>query len=193
MFVFDFPDVSGAAAMKACSSIGEGLDFLFEMYPFLTGRVGPLCHPVKRNLVQLRYSSIARYNIFKWMNVDNRTCYDYRELCKAGMPVSHWNKSEFCAAPSSHKLSDWPPAFTLQVNCLETGALILCFAFHNSIMDEWSIPLLLARFAAGTRGHGRGLISVGRIQGSRYLRVYRFWCHRGIRESPGAENQRLER
>ncbi|KAI0131718.1 hypothetical protein F4776DRAFT_156369 [Hypoxylon sp. NC0597] len=151
MFIFDFPDASGPASLSACTSINKGLDYVFDQYPFLTGRLGPLYHPAKKNLIQLRYSRTARPDILHWTYHETTSGYDYPELCKAGMPVSHWSIPKFCAAPSFYEKSEWLPAFTLQATFLKSGALVLCFAFHNSVVDQWSIPPILARFAMGTR------------------------------------------
>ncbi|OTA89628.1 hypothetical protein M434DRAFT_102876 [Hypoxylon sp. CO27-5] len=151
MFIFDFPEVSAETTLSACYCIKRGLDFVFEEYPFLTGRLGPLHHPVKKNLIQLRYNDTARPDGLHWTSYESTSGYDYPELCKAGMDVSRWSIPHFCAAPSFAEMSEWPPAFTLQATFLKSGALVLCFAFHNSIVDEWSISLILARFAMGTR------------------------------------------
>lgn len=152
MFIFDFPDTSNAAVYKAIHFINLAITHALKNYSFLTGRLGPLVHPNKQNLVQLRYGDDAYTKsvipkITRWAMHEDDGDSSYEKLCTAGMPVSHWNMENFCAAPKTFDLSRWPPVFTMQTNFLMSGGLVLCFAFQNSVADEQSICWFLQRFA----------------------------------------------
>ncbi|KAI0887231.1 uncharacterized protein GGS22DRAFT_106413 [Annulohypoxylon maeteangense] len=70
-------------------------------------------------------------------------------MCRAHMPVCYLKKEEFCGGPLIPDPSIWQPAFTLQANFLGSGGLFLCFSFHHSVMDEWSVGLFLEKLAWG--------------------------------------------
>ncbi|KAI1842648.1 hypothetical protein JX266_011110 [Neoarthrinium moseri] len=158
MFIFDFPDTSEDKVEAASGAIRQGLEVALKHYPFLTGKVGPARDP-KRNLVQLRYGDTDELrsvtpDIFKIrVHPEDLTFGGYEELCRRGMPVSHWAMENFCASPQGPGLlPEWKPAFTLQANFLEEGALVLCVAFQHSVADGTSIGLFVDKFAAGIRG-----------------------------------------
>ncbi|KAI1074695.1 hypothetical protein F5B20DRAFT_586023 [Whalleya microplaca] len=157
MFIFDFPDISMEAIRKAASSIYWGLKVAFDSFPFLTGCLGPLDDPIRKDLSQLRYGKTKelreiRPENFKWQYYRNSPYDpDYQKLCAGGMPVSHWEMKEFCIAPAVVKLDEWPPVFTLQATFLKGGGLVLCFAFLQTIVDDASILLFLPAFAQGCR------------------------------------------
>ncbi|XXH05089.1 mitochondrial 5-aminolevulinate synthase [Hypoxylon texense] len=128
MFTFDFPDTSDAAVHKAMHSISLGVTDALKDYSFLTGRLGPLYHPSKHNLIQVRYGDEAYTKsmipqITRLVMHDDKGGSCYKKLCTASMPVSHWNMESFCAAPRTFDLSEWPPVFTMQTNFLISGGL----------------------------------------------------------------------
>ncbi|KAI1376671.1 hypothetical protein F4677DRAFT_417603 [Hypoxylon crocopeplum] len=156
MLIFDFPVISRPAVQNAITSIVRGLEVALSFYPFLAGRVGPLIHPNKEDLVQLRYGDDvdgqrARPEIFGWRIHDGPGC-DYMNLCGRGMPVSHLSKQRFCASPTLPSVSNWPPALTLQANFLKSGGLVLCLAVMQCVADDWSIGHFLHVFRDGIRG-----------------------------------------
>ncbi|KAI1451553.1 hypothetical protein F4805DRAFT_86122 [Annulohypoxylon moriforme] len=160
MYIFDFPDTSELSIHQAIHSIRRGVENALRYYPFLAGKLKVLPTSVvddvelfyDRILFPERINEIFKFKIFQ----DEVNFYDY--LRSLSMPVSHWKPEEFCAAPLNPNYFIWQPAFTLQANFLGSGGLILCFAFHHSVMDEWSVAHFLGRFSWGIR-RARGLIS----------------------------------
>ncbi|KAI1637162.1 hypothetical protein F4809DRAFT_661435 [Biscogniauxia mediterranea] len=158
MLIFDFHDTSEGSVERAVAYIRQGLEVAFDHYPFLTGRLGPVAHYTKGSQVQLRYGDSGASRaitpaIFTWkLHAENESGRDYAFLCARGMPVSHWKPEDYCAAPESFDLGEWPQALTMQANFLMEGALVLCLAYLPYVADDVSIHRFLEIFAAGIRG-----------------------------------------
>lgn len=157
MFIFDFPVVNPETTQQATSAIRHGLEIALKHYPFLTGMVGP-AGLATRDCVTLQYGATEelrqlRDEIFKVKIHKENAVYEhtYEELCRVGMPTGTLNAEDYCATSTEWKLPRWIPAFALQANFLEDGALILCFEFQHSIADGTSVGLFLDVFAAGIR------------------------------------------
>ncbi|KAK7952507.1 uncharacterized protein PG986_008235 [Apiospora aurea] len=156
MYIFDFPDKTEQA--RATSALRHGLKTAFKAYPHLTGRVGPDRDlPLDLNRVTLRYGDTDATreitdDIFQTSyRKKANEYYRYLELCQMNMPVSHWKMEEFCLAPISWKSEECVPAMTLKATFLGSGGLVLCFAFHNSLVDGRSINMFIEAFAKGVR------------------------------------------
>ncbi|KAI5922202.1 hypothetical protein F4810DRAFT_711807 [Camillea tinctor] len=155
MLIFDFRDTSEVGIDRAVAFIHDGFEYAFQHYPFLSGRLGPLANDIKGNQVQLRYGNGKAYpwpwshpGIFKWrLHVETEPNYAF--LCARGMPVSHWKVGDFCAAPESFELGDWPQALTIQANFMMEGALVICLAYMKCVADDVCIQRFLERFAFG--------------------------------------------
>ncbi|KAI0593960.1 hypothetical protein F4775DRAFT_575971 [Biscogniauxia sp. FL1348] len=158
MLIFDFRDTSEGSVERAVAYIRQGLEVAFEHYPFLAGRLGPSAHDTKGNRVQLRYGDSGASRaitpaIFTWkLHAENEYGRNYAFLCARGMPVSHWKPKDYCAAPESFELGEWPQALTMQANFLMEGALVICLAYLQCVADDVSILRFLEIFAAGIRG-----------------------------------------
>ncbi|KAK8048511.1 O-acetyltransferase [Apiospora phragmitis] len=156
MYIFDFPDRSHRA--DATSALRHGLKTAFKAYPHLTGRMGPVGDELlERDLVMLRYgdNDAAREITEDMFQASYRKkaaeFYSYRELCQMNMPVSHWKTEDFCIAPIFWEREVWVPAMTLKATFLGSGGLVLCFAFHHSLVDGHSISMFIDKFAEGIR------------------------------------------
>ncbi|KAK7987653.1 hypothetical protein PG989_007968 [Apiospora arundinis] len=156
MFIFDFPDRTKRA--EATTALRRGLKTAFKRYPHMTGRVGPFDDDLlDQDLIMLRYGDTeATREITSDMfqasyRKKSSEWYGYKELCRMNMPVSHWKPKDFCIAPQDWETEDWVPAVTLKATFLGTGCLVLCFAFHHSLVDGRSIDMFINTFAKGVR------------------------------------------
>ncbi|KAI1450983.1 hypothetical protein F5Y02DRAFT_366599 [Annulohypoxylon stygium] len=151
MYIFDFTVTTEFRIRAAIDAIVRGARNALRYYPFLAGRLKALSDSVDENL-QLRYPDtitmgkireLVKYKVM----MDGAGNYD--RLCSRNMPVNQWKQEDFCAAPPDPDPSIWQPAFTLQANFLQSGGLVLCFAFHHCVVDNRSIVTFLRRFSAG--------------------------------------------
>ncbi|KAK8041986.1 hypothetical protein PG993_006509 [Apiospora rasikravindrae] len=156
MYIFDFPDRTKRA--QATAALRQGLKTAFTAYPHLTGRVGPDEDiPLELTRVTLRYGdtdatrAITDGNFQASYRKKATENYTYGELCQMNMPVSHWKTEDFGITPVSWKNEECVPAMTLKATFLGSGGLVLCFAFHHSLVDGRSISMFIETFAKGIR------------------------------------------
>ncbi|KAI1335759.1 hypothetical protein F5Y15DRAFT_419641 [Xylariaceae sp. FL0016] len=144
MFIFDFEDTSDVRLEVANAYIRLGLEAAVARFPFLTGRLGPLRHPSRPGLVQVRYGRTPEARDITWDI--------YRSRFHAQPDDNPLKMEEWCAAPKCFRLRDWPPVFTLQANFIENCALVLCFAIQKTAADETAFHKLIETIAAGIHG-----------------------------------------
>ncbi|KAK8090136.1 hypothetical protein PG997_005097 [Apiospora hydei] len=135
MYIFDFPDRT--KRVQATSALRHGLKTAFKAYPHLTGHVGPDRDlPLDLNRLTLRYGDTDAT----------------REITDGIFQASCRKKADDFALPLSPGENDeCVPAMTLKATFLGSGGLVLCFAFHNSLVDGQSISMFIETFAKGTR------------------------------------------